>query len=127
MHVYGHTPVLNGLRVELPQVSLFVGPRSVGKWTAAEDLAQWHKFPLVHRVRTLTADSARSLARMVAYEPPEGRLLALVRLQEPAEQRAQQNILLKALEEPAPNTSIILISHENVAETIASRAQRFDF
>lgn len=127
MNIYGHAAIVGSLQNELPPVSLFVGPRSVGKRTCAEVMARHHQIEHVVRVSSLTAESARMLAQHVNVAPPDGRSLAIVRLGDHTEQRIAQNILLKALEEPQPGHHFILLTHDNPAETIASRAMRFDF
>lgn len=127
MNIYGHTAIVSSLRNELPTVSLFVGPRSVGKRTCAEVVARFHRIEHIVRVPLLTAESARALAQHVNVAPAEGRSLAIVRLGDHSEQRIAQNILLKSLEEPQPGHHFILLTHDTPMETVASRATRFDF
>lgn len=127
MEIFGHTAIVNSLRNELPAVSLFVGPRSVGKWTCAEVIAKHHGIDHVLSVPRLNVETARALASHSQVATPSGKALAIVRLGDYSEERAPQNILLKSLEEPAEGHHFILITHDLVAETVASRATRFEF
>ena len=63
MALRGHDKVVESLRAHLPQVSLFVGPYSVGRWTAAEHLRWRYNIDSddVLRVHQLTVESADTI------------------------------------------------------------------
>lgn len=112
----------------LPRVSLFVGPRSVGKWTAAETLRYRNKVSDsdVLRVKKLLVGDAEAVSRFASLAPTSGsRRLAIVNMDGATE--AASNHLLKILEESPETTTFILVSSGFVLDTIRSRAAVFPF
>lgn len=127
MAVVGHERITRVLALELPQVSLFVGPDSVGKWTAAEWLRREHAIldGDLLRIRRLTVDDARTLVRFASIAPVGARKLAIVRLDRATP--ASLHILLKSLEEAHESVRFILIAREKTLPTVVSRAEVFQF
>jgi DNA polymerase III delta prime subunit len=111
----------------LPAVSLFIGPSSVGKWELAEQLrAHWKFRPAdVLRVKRLTQDNARFIAKFASERPQGHAKLVLVRLDQRATKGAQ-NTLLKTLEDSS-TANFILIAESEPLPTIRSRAAVFPF
>lgn len=123
----GHVRNRETLEQYLPQTSLFLGPKSVGKWTLAEYLLKQHRFTEsdILRVQFVTADSARSLHEFASRTPMGERKAALLEVSGASEK--SMNILLKLLEEPPATFGLILISSTQVLPTILSRCQVFQF
>jgi hypothetical protein len=111
----------------LPPVSLFWGPKSVGKRTAAE----WLRWRLgvqegdTTRMSRLTVDDAEDLIRFVRTAPFGSIRLAIVSLD--GATAAASNHLLNALESMPPTTRVILISSIPQRGPLASRAVHFPF
>jgi len=113
-----------GMFEDLPAISLFVGPASVGKWTVAEALGRrfYNSFGVI-RVRALTMDAARDLTMLSTFATPR---LVIIRLTRSTD--ASQNVLLKTLEECSTTaTKFILIDTELPPETITSRCTVYRF
>lgn len=126
MKLYGQ-PSVDPLFRSLPAVSLFTGPKSVGKWTAAETLREHYGIQEedVMRVRSLNVRTAELLeAFMASHASSSPFKMAIV--QTWASSRKAQDKLLKALEE-VTSTRIIFISDEEVSSTLSSRAVRVPF
>lgn len=127
MQVVGHGGLLSRLMGVLPSVSLFVGPSSVGKWTAAEYLRGVHEVSSadVLRVRRLTAEDARAIVRFASKAAHGTIRLVIVRLD--GASPATLSALLKSLEEAPSSTRFILTATELPPATIVSRATVFRF
>lgn len=124
---FGHSEIVQAVSKELPAVSLFLGPKSVGKWELAEYVRELKGFKGsdVLRVRRLTQENARFIVRFASERPKGFARLVITRLTDKATKGAQ-NTLLKALEE-SPDTYFILIAEEPPLSTISSRAAVYNF
>lgn len=112
----------------LPRVSLFQGPRSVGKWTTAEMLRRRLSVSDsdVLRIKKLLVGDAVTLSRFASLRPTEGSLrLAIVNMD--GASAPAVNHLLKALEDSPESSYFILVSSGYVLDTIRSRAAVFPF
>lgn len=124
MTLIGHDHVLQRFsRTSVHAPLLFIGPTSVGKWTAAEQLRRdWQVSDSdVLRIRRLSGPIAREAVQF-AYQAPvagSGRLI-IVRMHQSTQEH--QNVLLKAVEEAPDTTRFILITSDDSAlPTMASR------
>lgn len=124
MKLIAHEKVVSDFMKELPQSSLFLGPGSVGKWTAAEVIRQKLNVSSsdVLRIKMSTADALRTYVRFASVSPVGGVKLAIIRYNS-----ANLDALLKTLEEPKPNVYTILISENSPKQTIRSRLRVFQF
>jgi hypothetical protein len=134
--IVGHGEVVERLRVSLPPVALILGPRSVGKWTIAEEIVAHHGIGGVMlrryaegavetdpRKRTvLKVDDARSILAFISKRTPQHKAI-IARLDHA--QGDAVNALLKALEEPPPKVHFLLVAAERPLLTIVSRSQVF--
>lgn len=128
MHsLVGHGGLRTHLIADLPPVALFVGPKSVGKWTTAEQIRRDIEIRQsdVLRIRSLTAEAARSIVQFAHSAPQGERKLILAELD--GATPALLSSLLKTLEEPPATTHIILIASELPSMTITSRAMVYRF
>lgn len=155
----GHREVVDRLSdliqtKRLPHGLLFSGPSGVGKffvaqWVAAAFLcpeagcgvcptckkALSFQHPDIHRVeaeegrRDITISQIRRLMDTVGLKPFEAGAKAVVLDEADRMNDESQNAFLKTLEEPPPDTLIILVSSvpEKLLPTIRSRCQRFRF
>jgi hypothetical protein len=127
--IVGHEDIVGVLSKGLPPVSLFTGPRSVGKWTAAEHLAEVHEIldsDLV-TVAKLTAPLVRTVIEFSEVSPVGKARLAIINLDGARVQALYA--LLKALEESPSYMHYILVSSraETLPEPVLTRAQHFQF
>lgn len=124
-----HAKIRDRLEWDLPAVSLFIGPKSVGKWTMAEHLVSYHRINTLNvlRIEHLDASAAHSLSLLAGLSPVGPLTLAIVRLDGSTPET--KTILLKTLEECSnPNrVRFILIASDYVPETISSRSTVFRF
>lgn len=127
IRVFGHEKNRLQLERELPPVSLFRGPPSVGKWTTAQYLSQFHGVLKadVREVELLNADAARDIKQFCSTAPFGERKLIVARLDQAL--AGSLNSLLKLLEEPPRTVSFILTSVKPTLDTIASRSHVFRF
>lgn len=127
MQYFGHKKNVEALEARLPEVSLFLGPESVGKWELAEHLSRFWKFDHadILKIYRLTKDNARAAVEFSQVRPRGSKRLVIVRLDQKATVNAQ-NTLLKALE-AGSGTSFILVAEEAPIPTIVSRATLFRF
>jgi DNA polymerase-3 subunit delta' len=155
----GHAPVIERLhelitRRRIPHAVLFSGPDGVGKslagrWLAAAylckeggcgkctDCTRVHKgiHPDLHQVqaeegrRDIVIRQIRELTSAIGTKPFEASGKAALLDEVDRMNEESQNAFLKTLEEPPPQTLIILITAapENLLPTIRSRCQRFAF
>ncbi len=123
----GHPDIQDRLKKNLPAVSLFVGPESVGKMTVAYDTIRKHRVrdDDVMRFKKLTVTSARLISE-TSLQAPRGRMKVYVIVLDDAPENSM-NALLKALEEAPATTRFILIATDLPMETITSRATVFRF
>lgn len=126
MSVIGHGQVVEHLRSDTPQVSLLLGPPSVGKTTAAEEVFAdlgVHD-PLLLRYASVKVGDARAMTQFVGRRSvaPKG---VLAQLDDVTAEAA--NAMLKLLEEPPPKTYFMLCASRPPLLTIASRAQTYRF
>jgi replication-associated recombination protein RarA len=125
--VVGHAPLIALLeRNALPQVSLFSGPKSVGKWTTAEHLRKHHSYSPgdVLRIHRLTAELAREAVTFSSSAAVRDKRLAIIEVDTATP--TALTILLKTLEEPH-DTQFILVSAGKPIPTIVSRSQVYNF
>lgn len=123
---FGHEENVRALKEGLPAVSLFLGPKSVGKWELAEWLRAYFKVLSadVLRIKRLTQDNARFVAQFASVAPHGEFKLVIIRLEKATPNAL--NTLLKTLEE-ATTTRFILISTAHTLPTIESRSAIFEF
>lgn len=123
MTVVGHEGIQARIASEgLPSVSLFIGPKSVGRRRFANQLAIDMTDDLrdVFRINRLTADLARELAHWTHVAPAgTGKRVAVVNIQDAPE--SNLNVLLKALEDVPTFVHIILLATSFPPGTILSR------
>ena len=123
---FGHTEIVKTLTESLPQVSLFLGPISVGKWELAEHVRRYYDVRQgdVLRIKRLTQDNAK-FVEAFAHSAPQGDFrLCIIRLRKASE--SALNTLLKTLEE-STSTKFILVAEETPLPTIVSRCEVFSF
>lgn len=149
--------LINRLAAQTGQGYLFQGPKGVGKFTLAIEIAkglnctQAAGIESCGRCVSCQLIEAGSFPDVVTVKP-ESDTIALAQIHELVRQLTlvnylaggwrfviideadsltpeAQNALLKVLEEPPPRTTIILISHnsENLLPTVRSRLQTFNF
>lgn len=123
----GHEQVLSRLGGGLPPVATFVGPASVGKWTAAEEVRREHAVvgADVFRARSMTMDEARAVVRFASTAAAGRMKLTIARLDRATSQ--SMTVLLKTLEDSHSSVRFILVSENVPPRTIASRSEVFDF
>lgn len=120
--VYGHEDKIKPLAHELPPVTLFIGPPSVGKRTSCEYLLAAHGFRPSDTLpldRLLMAD-AQAVLRFVSTRPM-GKRKAVSASLDGASPEAL-NALLKCLEEPPAYATFLLRSTQPTLLTVQSRA-----
>lgn len=125
--VIGHDVLVSELEVSLPQVSFFLGPRSVGKTTTAFYLASFHGIADTDflYVPDLNSDSAETIRFLSAVPPRDGLRLIVVDLD--SSRDTDKDSLLRVIEEPAVTTKFILISSHAVSTSLLSRGLTFRF
>lgn len=126
--IVGNSGPATAFAREFPPAAMLFGPRSVGKWTLAEQVRRARNIhePDVLRVRRLTMDAAREIKKFaaVAASQPEGKIvIAEVDGASPDAFSA----LLKTLEESSPQVHFVLIASRRLPETIQGRAQWYWF
>jgi hypothetical protein len=127
VRVIGHDRVLVPLRDQLPPVSLFQGPRSVGKWTAAVDLARHHGIDPsdLRTYRRLDVAAAREILQFLSVRSFVGPKAVVCRLDGASDQAV--NSLLKILEEPPPAAHFVMCASSRPLLTVMSRSSRYAF
>lgn len=112
---------------ELPRLSLFHGPDSVGKWTAASEIAYQRKLNVwdVQKISRLTAETAREINTFAFIAPYGDCRICIVNLKDAT--NGSLNSLLKTLEEAPLTSKFIFISESPTIDTITSRAQVVEF
>lgn len=128
--IIGHRDVLSRIEVEKPPVSIFLGPESVGKWTAAEYLRGVWRVDEgdTLRVPNLTMDAARDVVQFSSVAPSASpKRLVIIRI--PSVSTPSGEVLLKTLEEGTETTDFILIAQTATAvvPTLWSRATVYQF
>jgi hypothetical protein len=123
--VIGHDSVIAQLESSLPRVSIFYGPRSVGKHTAAEHLRDFYNvLPADYRYYPhLDMESARSISYASAVSP-RGEFLLFVINMDGASRDAQDALLLPIEESSA---RFILMSSRHLPDTLLSRGTLYRF
>jgi hypothetical protein len=122
--IVGHEQVVARLQERLPAVSLFQGPVSVGKWSAATELVGAR----VGELRTyerLDADASRDVVGFLGRRSFSGSKGVVARLDGASSQAL--NGLLKTLESPPARSHVLLCSATRPMLTVASRASRYPF
>lgn len=139
--VIGHQRVVNFLESQIRNSSvfhayLFIGPKSVGKFTLAKLFAQtllkaedsaklkYHPdFLLVeNRNSPVSIETVRQIERKLSFSPSYSKKKVVVFEEAAFLTLEAQNALLKTLEEPPKHSVIILVSQrENFLPTILSR------
>lgn len=118
--IVGHEAVRGELEAALPSVTLFIGPRGIGKTTLALHLVRHHGYRLIYH-ESLSAERARHI---VQDAPVKGWTNAYV-IDLASATEASQNILLKVLEEPPGHCRFLLMSSAPPLTTIMSRSRTF--
>lgn len=126
MILHGHEDIVTALERDLPAVSLFTGPHSVGKWTVAEYFREREGILPTDllRVHKLSADLSREVVKFAQTSAVGSKRMVIIQLD--AARPQALNTLLKALEEPR-GVIFFLIAEREVLPTIASRAKHFTF
>jgi hypothetical protein len=127
VRLLGHDEHYAALKRHLGPVTILVGPRSVGKWTAAEHLRRFHQIgdSDLLRVNRLTADTARTVVRFASTAPHGESKLAIISLTQAS--AAAMATLLKTLEDATPTFRAILTSEREPIKTLASRGTIYRF
>lgn len=133
MIVVGHERVRTQLEQGLPSVALLRGSESVGKWTLAEYLCEYHKIKEIDikRVPKLTVDEVKEIRRFSSTSPFGKLKVVIIRLDgseySPLREAnpAALNAMLKLLEEPPKTVKFILTSSKPTLVTIESRAHLY--
>ena len=122
----GHSNLAPALE-KLPPVSLFYGPRSVGKWTAAcESMESMGIAGIDQReVESLDAETARQVVSFMRIRPMHGRKGVV--MQTDGATPEAFNALLKTLEEPPERTHVVLVASQRPPLTVLSRCREFRF
>jgi len=125
--IIGHDAVVLSLESSLPPVSLFRGPKSVGKRTTALHLRKYYgvgssDFLYVDK---LSAPAVQELLRVSRYFPAGNFRLIVLRLD--GASTSVQDALLLTLEEASDSVRFILLSSDTLTATLVSRAQVFNF
>jgi hypothetical protein len=124
MAVIGHGQVVEHLRSDTPQVSLLLGPSSVGKTTVAEEVFEslGVSGAMLRRFEALRIADARSITSFTSRRSslPKG---AIVQLDGATDEAT--NAMLKVLEEPPSATYFMLCASTPPPLTIVSRSQVF--
>lgn len=123
----GHDTARRYLERELPRATLLHGPRSIGKWTLAQHLANHHRVMPVDRWEIqhgLSIETVRLITSYAARAPRGQFKLIIARIDEAS--RPALNALLKTLEEPPPHVRFLLINADRTLPTVASRCTVFE-
>lgn len=126
--IYGHKNLIEALEQDLPPVSLFLGPSSVGKRATAEHLAKHHGVAEIDmlRINHLSMDAARDVVAFAAFQSStQAGRLAIIQLD--SAYAPALHVLLKTLEDGVGSTRFILIAKERPLETIVSRSTVYWF
>jgi hypothetical protein len=126
--VHGHAAILASLERDLPAVSLFLGPFSVGRWTVAEH-ARWRygiEGDDVLRVHDLTVDSARTIKEFTLTRPAISRFkLVIVDLHKAT--AVAQSMLRSSLVMPLNARIIVIAQPYEVWEYLKEHAVTYQF
>lgn len=123
----GHLGARTYLETRLPPATLIYGPPSVGKWTLANHLADFHKVKPVDRWMVehgLSIETVRLITHYAARAPHGPFKLVVARLE--GSSRQALNALLKTLEEPPPTVRFLFTASTRVLPTISSRCITFE-
>lgn len=124
--IVGHVTSRLILQRALPTAALLVGPPSVGKWTLASHLAEFHRVAPVDRWLLpdgLGIDAVR-LVTAFAHRAPVGPF-KLIQARLEGSSKPALNALLKILEEPPPQVKFLLTSSTATMPTVSSRCVVF--
>lgn len=121
LEVSGHVAARESLESRLPVVTLLRGPASVGKWTLATYLIQFHGFYGVdiRVVEKLDMAAARDIVSFASRAPFGLSKVSLIQLDGATDQVL--TTLLKLLEEPPRYIKFILVASRPVLDTVVSR------
>lgn len=121
----GHARAVETLEAYLPQVTLLLGPKSIGKSTIADWIVDQHGVHEldVRRFEGIKVEAAREIV-VAANQRPAGPFRVLILNLDGATLEGL-NVLLKTLEEPPETLRFVLLASEPPPLTIASRAAVF--
>jgi hypothetical protein len=130
IQLVGHEKVRERLlfNEDLPRVSLFLGPHSVGRRRYANEIARHgtNAPQDILRIHRLTAGLAREASRFLRISPRgTGLRFAIIDVDDPSP--GALTTLLKALEEMPDTSRAILIASSTPPDTIMGRATVFEF
>lgn len=128
MAIHGHHKILDSLHIYLPQVSLFIGPYSVGRWTMAEHLRWFWNIDTddLLRIHTLDVEAAQTIREFSSTSPTVSDFkLVVVELYRASP--AAQISLIDVLENPGKTRFIIIAQENEVIHGVRSRGVPFRF
>lgn len=123
--ISGHDKIVSQIEAHgLPPVSLFLGPKSVGKRRLANQLARemTDSSQDILRINRLTAELARTVSTFARTSPQGSKHRVVVADIDRASEN-NLNMLLKSLEDIAGQTRVILLASAPPIETVLSRAE----
>lgn len=128
MTVIGHASVVSSLTTEFPPAALLWGPKSVGKWTAAEHVCVQHKIsePDLLRVRRLGMAEARDVVFFAQRAAAGGRGRACIIRLDGATPNAV-DVLLKSVEDAGSALHFLLVTSGTVPQTLRDRCRAYIF
>ena len=124
--IAGHDKIVaHVMQHGVPRVSLFLGPKSVGKRRLANQHARQHVTDDrdILRINRLTAELAREVGSFVRTAPAGKSGLRFVIIDIDGAPEANLNVLLKSLEEMTIYSFVILIASTPPIDTIVSRSE----
>jgi hypothetical protein len=128
MAIQGHESIVASLDKNLPQISLFIGPYSVGRWAVAEHV-RW-KYDIrpddVLRIHNLDVEAAATIHSFVSTRPARSKFkLVIVELYGAPE--AGQSALLSTLVAPHYARIIVIAQHHEVSAAVREYAMVYKF
>lgn len=123
----GHLAARRYLEHQMPTAAVLWGPQSIGKWTLANHLADFHRIHVIDRWLVdhgLNVGTVRLIKSFAARAPQSRFKLIIACLDEAG--RPALNALLKTLEEPPPDVKFLFTCVDKPASTVMSRCEPFE-